>query len=68
MSAQAEVRARFGNSAFGYVAFAGVGSVGATRTCQSGLQSAVGLGLRYRLSVAFPVGFCIGSIRNRDGE
>lgn len=67
-SAQAEYRGRIGNSRFGYVAFAGAGSVGGTKTSKAGVHSAAGLGLRYRLSKSFPVDFSIDATINSDDE
>jgi outer membrane protein assembly factor BamA len=68
ISAQAEYRGRFGRSRFGYVAFAGVGSVYKTRTSDRGAHAAAGIGLRYRVSKSFPVDFSADVTANSDGQ
>ncbi len=68
ISAQAEYRGRFGTSRFGYVAFAGVGSVNDTRTSAAGTHAAAGIGLRFRVSKSFPVDFSADVTSNSDGE
>ena len=68
LSVQAEYRGRFGGSRFGYAAFAGAGVVNGTITSESGTHSAAGLGLRYRLSNAFPVDFAGDITINSDDE
>ena len=68
ISAQAEYRGRIGNTRLGYVAFAGAGSVNQTQTSKSGMHSAAGIGLRYRLSKSFPVDFSADVTSNSDGE
>lgn len=68
LSFQAEYRGRFGGSRFGYAAFAGAGVVNGTVTSEAGTHSAAGLGLRYRLSKAFPVDFAADVTINSDDE
>lgn len=68
LSVQAEYRGRFGNSRFGYAAFAGAGVVHETLTSKSGTHSAAGVGVRYRLSKSFPVDFSADVTFNSDEE
>lgn len=68
ISAQAEYRGRFGRSRFGYVAFAGIGKAGGFAGTDDGLHAAVGLGLRFRISRAFPVDLSFDITTNSDGE
>ncbi|MFY0691310.1 MAG: BamA/TamA family outer membrane protein [Paracoccaceae bacterium] len=68
VSAQAEYRGRIGKRRLGYVAFAGAGSVQGTLTSETGLHAAAGVGVRYRLSEAFPVDFSVDVSANTDGE
>lgn len=68
VSVQAEYRGRFGDSPFGYAAFAGAGVVNGTLTSEAGTHSAAGLGLRYRLSNSFPVDFSADVTINSDDD
>ena len=67
VSAQVEYRKRLGKR-FGVVAFGGVGAVGNGLDALDDVGSAVGLGLRYRVSRKFPVDFSVDGSLNEDGD
>ncbi|MEP3295427.1 MAG: BamA/TamA family outer membrane protein [Pseudoruegeria sp.] len=69
LSVQAEYRGKLSDR-FGYALFGGVGVVGenGSELLDDDLKSAVGLGLRFRLSKQFPLDFAIDAAVNRDGE
>lgn len=67
LSGQVEYRSRVGKR-FGYVVFAGAGSVGSGLDDLTEFGSAGGVGLRYRLSKTFPVDFAVDVSGNDRGE
>lgn len=67
LSAQIEYRKRLGKR-IGVVAFGGVGAVGGAFDDLDDAGSAVGLGLRYRVSKAFPVDFAIDGSVSDEGD
>lgn len=68
-SVQAELRQRLGRR-FGVVAFGGVGRTGPSfdQLRSGGAHAAGGIGLRYRVSMKFPVDFSVDASRNDQGE
>lgn len=67
LSSQVEFRKRLGKR-IGVVAFGGVGAVGGGFDDLDDVGSAVGLGLRYRVSKKFPVDFAVDGSINDEGE
>ena len=67
LSTQIEYRKRLGKR-IGVVAFGGVGAVGGGLDDLDDVGSAVGLGLRYRVSKTFPVDFAVDGSINEDGD
>lgn len=67
LSTQVEYRKRLGNR-IGIVAFGGVGAVGGAFDDLDDAGSAVGLGLRYRVSRTFPVDFAVDGSVSDEGD
>ena len=67
VSAQVEYRKRLGKR-IGVVAFGGVGAVGDALDTLDDVGSAVGLGLRYRVSEKFPVDFAVDGSVSEAGD
>lgn len=69
LSLQAAYRGQL-TERFGYVLFGGLGSLGATGSdlLKDDPKSAVGLGLRVRLSKKFPLDFAVDAAVNQEGE
>jgi len=67
VSAQVEYRKRLGKR-IGVVAFGGVGAVGDAFDTLDDVGSAVGLGLRYRVSQKFPVDFAVDGSVSEGGD
>lgn len=69
-SLQVEYRGRFGESRFGYVAFAGMGAVASDLAGLGDAETLVagGVGLRFRVSRQFPVDFSLDVAINEQDE
>ncbi|MFX0542453.1 BamA/TamA family outer membrane protein [Roseovarius sp. S4756] len=67
LSSQVEYRKRLGKR-IGVVAFGGVGAVGGGFNDLDDVGSAVGLGLRYRVSKKFPVDFAVDGSISDEGD
>ncbi|WP_454277259.1 BamA/TamA family outer membrane protein [Roseovarius sp. MBR-154] len=67
LSTQIEYRKRLGKR-IGVVAFGGVGAVGGAFNDLDNAGSAVGLGLRYRVSEKFPVDFAVDGSISDEGD
>lgn len=67
LSSQVEYRKRLGKR-IGVVAFGGVGAVGDGFDDLDDVGSAIGLGLRYRVSKKFPVDFAVDGSINDEGD